>query len=109
MSELSIYPSAGVIARDSRRTSREISRVHGASQVRQAAIDAEVDVTLAKIDSVTTATGYSLTATARIAQAETALVQNFPGASGRVAFHCERHMLAVADCVDVMLCRVRRL
>jgi hypothetical protein len=109
MSEVVTYTNSKALARDARRTGRDISRIHGDSQTRQAAIDAEVDVTLAKIDAATTATGYSLTATVKIAQAETALVQMFPGASGRVAFHCERHMLAVAEFVDVMTSRVRRL
>jgi hypothetical protein len=108
-SDVQPYVSSTALARDARRAGRAISQIHGDSQVRQAAIDAEVDVTLAKVDALTGTTGYVLTQTARVAQMEAALVQNFPGASGRVAYHCERHMLAVGDCVEFMICRIRRL
>jgi hypothetical protein len=107
MSDLLPYTGTAALSRESRRTGRAISRVHGDGQVRQAAIDAEVDVTMAKLDAVTTGTGQALTAVARVAQAETALAQNFPGASGRLAFLAERHMLAASDIVEVLVCRVR--
>jgi hypothetical protein len=109
MSDLMLYTGAAALSRDSRRTGRAISRVHAESQVRQAVIDAEVDVTVAKIDAVTTSTGHGLTSVARIAQAETVLAQNFPGATGRLAFLAERHMLAASDMVDDLACRVRHL
>ena len=99
---------AGGLDRDHRRTSRVISRVASGGQIRQAQVEVEADVTAAKIDAITGATGLGLGAVAKVAQAEQALMQNFPTASGRLAFIAERHMLAVGDVLDELHYQVRR-
>jgi hypothetical protein len=106
--DMTPYVGGGAIVRDVRRTNRVVSRVQSGSQIRQASVDAETEVALAKIDSITATTGQALGAVAKVAQAETALAQNFPGASGRLAFIAERHMLHVSDAVDGLQTKLRR-
>lgn len=100
--------AGGPLLRDARRTTRAISRVNSGGQIRQAQVDVETDVAICKIESITIATGQALGAVARVAQAETAMAQNFPGASGRLAFIAERHMLHVSDVVDDLQRTLRR-
>ena len=42
-----------------------------------------------------------------VARLEMVLAQTFPGASGRLAYLAEGHMLAAGDIVEVLACRVR--
>lgn len=105
--DISLF-EGGALARDRRRVGREISRTQSTGLVRQSAIDVETDIAIGKIDAITATTGQALGAVAKVAQAETALAQNFPGASGRLAFIAERHMLYVGDAVDELHNRLRR-
>jgi hypothetical protein len=109
MSDLTLYTGAGALTRDSRRTGRAISRVHSESQVRQAVIDAEVDVTIAKLDAVTNTTGHAMTGVGRVGQLETALAQSFPAGTGRVAFLADGHMLDSSDLLHDLARRVRQI
>jgi hypothetical protein len=105
--DIDLFEGRG-LARDARRTGRQISRVRSGGEIRKAAVDVETDVTLDKIDAITATTGQALGSVAKVAQAETALAQNFPGASGRLAFIAERHMLHVSDVLDDFQTKVRR-
>jgi hypothetical protein len=100
--------SSGALARDARRTTVAVNRVYSRGEIRQAEVDVESDVAQAKLDAVTRLTGQAMTAVARLAQAETALTQNFPAASGRLAFIAEQHMLLSGDIVADLHYRVRR-
>ena len=99
--------TGGLPARDARRSGRALSRVQASGQIRQAVIDVEADVTMAKLEAITTTTGHALASVARVAQAETALALNFPGASGRLAFIADQHMLAVGEVLNELRYRVR--
>lgn len=98
--------TGGLVARDS-RTGRALSRINASGQLRQATVDVEADVTMAKLEAITAVTGQALGAVARVAQAETALAQNFPGASGRLAFIAQQHMLAAGEVLNELRYRVR--
>lgn len=100
--------AGGALTRDARRTGRQIQRAQSVGQLRQAVIDVETDIAIARVEAVTAATGQAMGSVARVAQAELALVQQFPQASGRVAFIAERHMLALGDIVDGLCRQVRR-
>jgi len=105
--DLAMY--GGGSRREVRTVSRAVARAEARGLLRQTTLDQEVALANLKIDALTTATGQALGAVAKVAQAETALVQNFPGASGRLAFISERHMLAVGDVLDDLQYKLRRL
>jgi hypothetical protein len=98
----------GFGSRDARRSARAMNQIAIRGQVRQAEVDVETDIALGKIHSITATTGQGLGAVAQVAQAETALVQHFPAASGRLAFIAERHMFHVSDAIDDLQWKLRR-
>lgn len=104
--DLTPFPS-GALAGDARRNGRALSRISASGQLRQAAVDVEGDVALSKLEVLTGVIGHALSAVARVAQAETALALNVPGASGRLAFIADQHMLASAEVLDELRYRMR--
>jgi hypothetical protein len=105
--DLALHTTNGAIARESRRVARGVCHVQGDGQIRQADIDTEADVTDGKLGAITSGTMHAMTAVANVARLEMVLAQNFPSASGRLAYLAEGHMLAAGDMVEVMVCRVR--
>jgi hypothetical protein len=99
--DLALYTTAGAIAKETRRTGRALSRIQGDSQIRQADVDAELDVTCTKLDAVTSGTEQAMRAVGRVARLETVLAQIF------FAYLAEGHMVAADDIVEVMARRVR--
>lgn len=49
--DVALYTGAGSLVRDARRTGQAISRIQCGGQVRQATVDAEADVTTAKLQA----------------------------------------------------------
>lgn len=84
-------------SRDSRRSSRAISRHQMAAQVRVAGIDADTDTAIAKIENATMATGTAMSSVIRVAQAQRHLEQLAPEAAGRLAFLADDHMLGMGE------------
>lgn len=98
MSNIETYSGSGEIAvRDIRRASRAISKHQAVGQIRVSSVDTETDVALAKVDALTQATGYGMSAVSRVAQAQTHLEQLSPQASARLNFLADDHVLAVSD------------
>ncbi len=93
---------------DTRRAGRSVSRLQSSSVVRQVAVDVEIDVQLAKIDAITSATGQGMAAVTRVAQAQAALEQMAPQASGRLNLLADKHALDVAEVLDDLHHRLRR-
>jgi hypothetical protein len=90
-------PVSGGLDRPARQASRAISRHQLSAQVRSAAVDADTDVTLAKVDNLTMATGSAMQSVVRVAQAQRQLEQLAPEAAGRLAFLADDHMLGCAE------------
>jgi hypothetical protein len=106
--DLVLNTATGAIARDTRRAARDISRIQADGQIRQAAVDTELEVATAKEDTVTTFTMMGMGAMARVGQAENTVVLNLPSLSGRIAGLAERHTLATYEIHDDLTHRVRR-
>jgi hypothetical protein len=102
--DLTLYTASGNMLRDSRRAGRAISRHQAGAHVRVAAVDADTDVAVAKIENVTMATGTAMQSVARVAQAQRQLEQLAPDTAGRLAFLADDHLLSMAD----MLADLRR-
>jgi hypothetical protein len=71
-------------------------------------VDGESDVTGAKLDAVTNATGQAMRDVARVSQAEMAFAQATPAASGRLANIAEQHAWLVGELVCDLHTAVRR-
>jgi len=97
MTNIEPYKATGLTTRDDRRTNRAISRHNAGGQIRVAAVDAETDVAMAKVEGLTMVTADAMSAVARLAQAQTQLEQQVPEASGRLAYIAETHLLCVGD------------
>lgn len=95
--DLAPYQGTNLTVRDSKRTNRAISRHQAGGQVRVAAVDAETDVAMAKVEGLTMVTANAMSAVARLAQAQTQLEQQVPEASGRLAYVADTHLLCVGD------------
>ena len=102
------YTGNSGLDRPARRAGRAISRHQLTAQLRIAAADADTDVTLAKIDDVSMATGAAMQAVVRVAQAQKHLEQLAPEASGRLAFLADDHMLAMAEVLADLRRELRR-
>jgi hypothetical protein len=102
------YLPGGGLDRDARRAGRQISRVRAHAVVRQTAIDAETDVAIAKVDAVTAASGHSLGAVVRVAQARRQLELIAPEAAGDLAFIAARHAMVVGDVLEDLARELRR-
>ncbi len=85
---------------DARRTTRAVGRIESQALVRHTGIDVEVDLTIDKITGLTNATGAGMGAIGKVAQAQTAIEQLVPQASGRLNLLADRHALGVADQLD---------
>ncbi|WP_027861740.1 hypothetical protein [Marmoricola sp. URHB0036] len=96
MSELIPYSERG-LSRDSRRAGRAITRSRSVTQMRMAHVDDETDVTMQKVEALTSATGLAMSAVTRVAQAQKHLELQTPEVSGRLAFLADAHLLAMGD------------
>ena len=97
MNDLQPYLSGEVISGHARRAARAISRHRLDAHVRVAAVDADTDTALAKIDNVTMATGNAMSAVVRIEQAQRHLEQLAPEATGRLAYLADDHILGASE------------
>lgn len=97
MSDIQPYHGNQALLRDSRRAGRAISRYQAGGQVREAQIDIDTDVTLSKVDSLTTVTGQAMGAVVRVAQAQKHLEQLAPEASGRLVMLADDHVFGLAE------------
>jgi hypothetical protein len=107
-----LLPSAGngqFYSGEQRRTGQTVSRLHSGGMIRQTSVDIEGDVIGAKIDAISMETARGLNAVCRVAQAQTALEQLVPQASGRLNVIADAHVLAVAETLDDLNYRLRRL
>lgn len=109
MSNIQPYnPNAGALDRPARRAARQISRQQMGALVRSAAVDAATDVSIAKVDNLTMATGNAMQAVVRVAQAQRHLEQLAPEAAGRLAFLADDHMLGCGELLADLRRELRR-
>src|SRR5690349_3138577 len=99
MNEVSLFRT-GVPARQSRRAGRVLDDLGIEGLVRQTAIDIQTDVALAKLDALTSVTGSGMAAVTRVAQAQVAMEQLNPQASGRLNLIADWHAMAVVEELD---------
>jgi hypothetical protein len=97
MSELLPYSGDTALSRDARRAGRSISRSRSVTQVRLSGVDDEADVTIQKVEALTSTAGLSMSAVTRVAQAQKHLETLAPEVSGRLNFLADSHLMAVAD------------
>ncbi|SHH31326.1 hypothetical protein SAMN05443575_3689 [Jatrophihabitans endophyticus] len=107
--EMVQYGGGELYPADRRRAGRSVSRMQGSGAVRQSRMDVETDVTMNKLDNVTMATGSGMRAVITVAQAQQALEQMMPSASGRLAMLADDHALGVADVLADLRYRARRI
>ena len=72
-------------------------------------VDNAVDLSMAKTDAVTTATGAGMTAIARVAQAQVQLELMSPQAAARLNMLADAHSMVVLDQLVDLSRKVRRL
>ena len=109
MSDLRPYTAAGVArSRSSRRAAEAIQQQSLGADVRIAAANARTDVTLAKTENVTLATGAAMAAVVRVSQAQRQYEQLAPDAAGRLAFLADEHLLGMSDLLTQMRLDQRR-
>ena len=109
MSDIQPYTPNTGLSRDARRAGRSISRYQSGGQVRTAVVDVETDVTIAKVEAVTAATGSAMTNVVRVAQAQHQLELLAPDAAGRLAYLAETHALAMGDLLQDLRRDLRRV
>ena len=109
MSELATHSGGNALARDARRFGREISRGRLDTQIRTSQIDNATDVTLAKVENLTMATGNAMQQITRVAQAQRQLEMMTPDAAGRLAFIADDHMLGCAELLSELRRDMRRI
>ena len=110
MSDIIQYGGGGVVSRDVRRASRQISRGRLSSQIQTASVDNTTDVSLAKVENLTLAAGSAMQQVTRVAQAQRQLEQLAPEAAGHLSFLATDHMLGCAELLadlrrDLRRCR----
>jgi hypothetical protein len=93
---------------DARRAGRAVSRYQAHGQVSIAKADTDTDVTIAKGDGYTAATGSAMGNVVRVAQAQRQLEQLAPEASGRLAMLADDHALSMADFLGELRRDLRR-
>ena len=106
--ELTTYDGGFPVSRDVRRAGRAISRYRSGGQVRQARVDVDTDVALAKADALTAATGSAMGSVVRVAQAQRHLELLAPEAAGRLAYLADDHMLGMGEILADLRRDVRR-
>jgi IS30 family transposase len=109
MSELTTFNEGSALARDARRFGREISRGRLGTQIRTSQVDNATDVTLAKVENLTMATGNAMQQITRVAQAQRQLEMIAPDAAGRLAFIADDHMLGCAELLSDLRRDLRRI
>jgi len=110
MSTMDMLPfsGGGAISRESRQASRAISRGRARTQVRVAATDDATDVTLAKVENLTMATGSAMQQVVRVAKAQRELEQLAPEAAARINYLVDDHMLGCAELLGDLRRELRR-
>ena len=109
MSDLTTYNGGGVLARDARRSGREISRDRLGTQIRTSRVDNTTDVTLAKIENLTMATGNAMQQITRVSQAQRQLEMIAPDTAQRFALIADDHMLGCAELLSDLRRDLRRI
>lgn len=97
-----------LISREARNTVRAINRLKSRVMVRIAEVDASTDVTLAKVDNLTMATGSAMQQVVRVARVQRELEQLAPEASGRLNFLADDHLLGCAELMADLRRELRR-
>jgi len=108
MQDIDLYSTTSAQPRDARRAGRAISRYQVNGQVKVARLDTEADVTAAKGDIYTAATGNAMASVVRVAQGQRALEQLAPEASGRLALLADDHALTMAEILGDLRRELRR-
>jgi hypothetical protein len=108
MSDMMPFSSNGLISREARLASRAISRNRARAQVRIAEADNSTDVTMAKIEDLTMATGSAMQQVVRVAKAQRELEQLAPEASVRINYLVDDHMLGCAELLSDLRRELRR-
>ena len=108
MSDLIPYSAPLTLAREARQSLRAIARTRARAEVRVAEVDASTDVTLAKVDNLTMATGAAMQQVVRIARVQRELEQLVPEASGRLNFLADDHLLGCAEMMSDLRRELRR-
>lgn len=109
MSDLVPFSSRRGISRDDRRVSRSMERSRMRNDLSISDVDNAVDLSMAKTDAVTTATGAGMTAIARVAQAQVQLELMSPQAAARLNMLADAHSMVVLDHLVDLSRKVRRL
>ncbi len=99
----------GSLSREARQASRQINRGRARSQVRASESDNVTDVTLAKVDNLTMATGSVMMSVVRIAKAQAELEALSPQTSSRLNFLADSHMLGCSELLDDLRRDMRRI
>jgi hypothetical protein len=97
MSELVPFGVSGIVTREGRQASRAISRSKARTYVRIAEADDSTDVTLAKVENLTMATGSVMQQVVRVTKAQRELEQLAPEASARLNYLADDHMLGCSE------------
>lgn len=108
MSELMPFVGSGIVTREARQASRAISRSKARTQVRIAAADDSTDVTLAKVENLTMATGSVMQQVVRVTKAQRELEQLAPEASARLNYLADDHMLGCSELLADLRRELRR-
>ncbi len=98
----------GLVSREVRNTVRAVNRLKSRAAVRIAEVDASTDVTLAKVDNLTMATGTAMQQVVRVARVQRELEQLAPEASGRINFLADDHLLGCAELMAELRRELRR-
>ena len=106
--EIMPFGASGLANRKSRHALRAIGRTRAIADVRIAEVDASTDVTLAKIDNLTMATGSAMQQVVRVARVQRELEQLAPEASGRLNFLADDHLLGCAELMSDLRRELRR-
>ena len=109
MSELTTYLGGGMLDRDARRTSRQITRGRLVSQIRSSQVDDTTDVALAKVENLTLATANAMEQVTRVAQAIRQLEQMNPEVAGRLGYLADNHMLGCSELLADLRREMRRI
>jgi hypothetical protein len=98
-----------VAPRDARRLSRSRSGMNVSREIREALTDVETDVAIGKMQNVTMATHAGMSAIVNVASSQKSLEQMAPDTSGRLALIADSHALEMADTLQDLRHRLRRI
>jgi hypothetical protein len=108
MSELVPFGGNVMIIREARQAGRAISRSKARTQVRIAEADDSTDVTMAKVEDLTMATGSVMQQVVRVTKAQRELEQLAPEASARLNYLADDHMLGCSELLADLRRELRR-